>query len=55
MAHADSLAEELHCWVRTKEVFSQRTLEMIWCLFLLEGSICRKGANVDLASGENIY
>lgn len=55
MAYADSLAEELLCRVRTKVALSQRTLEIIWCLFLLEGSIYRKGSNVDVTSEENIY
>lgn len=39
--------------VRTKEVVSQRTLEIIWCVFLLERGIYRKESNIDLASGEN--
>ena len=55
MAYVDLLAEELLCRVRTKVALSQRTLEIIWCLCLLEGSIYRKGSNVDVASGENIY
>lgn len=32
---------------------AQRTLEIIWCVFLSEGGIYRKGSNIDLASAEN--